>query len=109
MTDGTTRTWSASDWSTASREREDPAAGPRPDRPRETEEALGRQPGPPEPVEPKRDQPGPISPEPDYLTEGPRDPLPGSGPPSPRRSSGPAFIGSPPVFASFGSGVFIAS
>jgi len=88
MTDGTTRTWSASDWSTASREREDPAAGPRPDRPRETEEAPGRQPGPPEPDEPKRDQPGPISPEPDYLPEGPRDPLPGSGQPSPRRSSG---------------------
>src|SRR5215216_7225766 len=62
--------------------------GPRPDRPRETEEAPGRQPGPPEPDEPKRDQPGPISPEPDYLPEGPRDPLPGSGQPSPRRSSG---------------------
>src|SRR5215218_8625603 len=30
MKDGTTRTWSASDWSTASREREDPAAGPSP-------------------------------------------------------------------------------
>src|SRR5215216_3219559 len=89
MTDGTSRTGSAPVIvSTASREREDPAAEPRPDRPRETEEAPGRQPGPPEPDEPKRDQPGPISPEPDYLPEGPRDPLPGSGQPSPRRSSG---------------------
>jgi hypothetical protein len=61
--------------STASREREEPATGPRPDRPRKTEEApLGPQ--RPEADEPKRDQPGPISPEPDYLPDGPKDPLP---------------------------------
>ena len=61
---------------TASREREKSVAGWRPDHPRETEEAPRGPRRPPDADEPKRDQPGPISPEPDYLPDGPKDPLP---------------------------------
>ena len=62
--------------STASREREELAAGPRPARPRETEETPRDPRRPPDADEPKRDQPGPISPDAGYLPDGPKDPLP---------------------------------
>jgi hypothetical protein len=72
----TTRTGSAlMVISTASRARTEPVAGPGPDRPRETEETP-RGPRPPDADVPQQDQPGPISPEPAYLPDGPKDPLP---------------------------------
>ena len=72
----TTRIWSAlMVIFTASHERTEPVAGSGPDRPRKTEEAP-RGPWPPDADEPQQDQPGPISPEPAYLPDGPKDPLP---------------------------------
>jgi hypothetical protein len=61
---------------TASHERTEPVAGSGLDHPRETEEAPRGPRRPPDADEPERDQPGPISPEPDYLPDGPKDPLP---------------------------------
>jgi hypothetical protein len=44
--------------------------------PHQTEQKPGGNPEPPKPDMPGQDQPGPVSPEPDYLPEGPKDPLP---------------------------------
>ncbi|KLK90187.1 hypothetical protein AA309_27140 [Microvirga vignae] len=52
------------------------ASGHGPKKPRETEQKPAGDPRPPKPDRPAQDQPGPISPEPDYLPEGPKDPLP---------------------------------
>jgi len=51
-------------------------SGHEPKQPRNTEQNPGDEPEPPEPDVPDQDRPGPISPEPDFLPEGPKDPLP---------------------------------
>ena len=61
---------------TAPRERKDPASGAHPDHPHEPEAEPGHAPKSPKANAPQQDQPGPISPDPDYLPDGPKDPLP---------------------------------
>jgi hypothetical protein len=61
---------------TAPREPKNPASGSRLDHPHEPEAEPGHAPKPPEADVPQQDQPGPISPDPDYLPDGAKDPLP---------------------------------
>ncbi len=51
-------------------------SGHEPKEPRERGQEPGRDPEPPKPGRPGQDQAGSVSPEPDYLPEGPKDPLP---------------------------------
>ena len=51
-------------------------SGHEPKEPRERDQKPDRDPGSPKPDRPGQNQPGPVSPEPDYLPEGPKDPLP---------------------------------
>jgi hypothetical protein len=51
-------------------------SGRGPDQPREAEQMPDGRPHPAKPNGPEQDQSGPASPDPDYLPEGPKDPLP---------------------------------